>query len=176
MTSESVATGLVHTLIDGKPFTVLVGDEEKVSIATRVSSTIDWLDTGGSDADCRSRLSSNQAFVDSLVQQPGGVEPPPANWEPWHNPTELMLLLWVMSFGITRRAYNGIRRIVRASFSHYAESLHWPSWPTPKGCDRCLADSPSPHCRCPGRSQDCPVSVSPPPGCHSAIADVSRSV
>jgi hypothetical protein len=38
-----------------------------------------------------------------------------------------------MSFGITRRAYLGIRRIVRASFSHYAEKVQWPTWPVLTG-------------------------------------------
>jgi hypothetical protein len=137
VTSASLQAGVVQAFVDGKPFAVLVGDEEKAAIANLLSSTNDWLATDGTGEDCRSRLVSNQAIVDSLLQplahEESDFEVPLAGWEPWQNPTELMLLLWVMSFGITRRAYLGIRRIVRASFSHYAEKIQWPSWPTLKG-------------------------------------------
>jgi hypothetical protein len=133
VTAHSVMEGVVHVFVNGQPFTAVVGEVEKASILTLVTSTTAWIETGVSEEDCRARLSSNQAFVDRFAQHRDVFEPPPTDWQPWRNPTEFMLLLWVMSFGITRRAYLGIRRIVRASFSHYAEKVQWPTWPVLTG-------------------------------------------
>jgi hypothetical protein len=103
-----------------------------------VESASAWIAQGSfhSEEEYIARLLQIRAICDPIVLRPpadseGDQNIPP--WAPWFNPTELFLMLWVLAHGITKRAYLGIRRLMQASFSHYREKMHWPSWPVLMG-------------------------------------------
>jgi hypothetical protein len=123
------------TMIQSSWLVTAIDSMGRVTVQNAVDASYAWIEAnpGGTDAEYCAQLSQLRAVCDPIVMVPQADHAEATDWDPWHNLTEFMLMFWVLTHGVTKRAYLGIRRIVQASFSHYLEKLHWPTWPELSG-------------------------------------------
>jgi hypothetical protein len=122
------------TMVEGSWLNHAPNNLARSIVQEAIESAYAWVDQGlfHTEEEYVGRLTQLREICDPIVLRPSadvngdeGIPP----WSPWRNPTELVLMLWVLAHGISKRAYLGVRRVVQASFSNYREKLHWPTWP-----------------------------------------------